>query len=669
MRQSFVRARYVLSHFLTSNLSRLKLTASFLLRVPVLALLLLTIVTPQIAAAAEINISRNQLPVNLGQYLDIYEDPERSLTIDDILAQDIPWQRSDEAIPTLGISESAFWFNLVVTSEDLAGENLILVLEGPTLDRIDFYIVHDEQIVWQETLGDTVSFDEIALPYRITVLAFDLAQQDRETRIYFRIRSQAGIEVPLQITSAEELTKDSQSLLAFFGGFFAFLSLCFALCTVLCYIMRERQFFAYTLFFGCTLIFFLSQTGMGRVWFWGGMESMNNRMGYMSGAGLIASICLIGQSLNLVNAYRDQVVIVLRFIALAMVPALLYFLIIPPDQVSPGNIRTIMMLGLLVAVTVFLMTVLAAYQGSRSAVYLVCSWLLIVLAYSSWLVYKLEFIERSAASSLFSEALVILAALMVLLSLSEFVRSKNEEFVQARLETKAKGDFLRNVSREFLTPVHLILANSKRLLASQSKRLDEGTRQHVATVIKQSDHLHNLINDLLEMAQLESDSFEPEFELVEMSHFLNEVRDMMLPSAMEKELVINTDFASANLLVQTDQARLQHALLNIITNAIKFTDNGEILIGYKAIYFKRRLGIEIFVRDTGRGMSEEFQQRMFEEFAREHPDSESDPQGTGLGIVIVKRMIEKLGGEVQFDSRRNKGSEFFIRLPLRQQYS
>lgn len=164
MRQSFVRARYVLSHFLTSNLSRLKLTASFLLRVPVLALLLLTIVTPQIAAAAEINISRNQLPVNLGQYLDIYEDPERSLTIDDILAQDIPWQRSDEAIPTLGISESAFWFNLVVTSEDLAGENLILVLEGPTLDRIDFYIVHDEQIVWRETLGDTVSFDEIALP-------------------------------------------------------------------------------------------------------------------------------------------------------------------------------------------------------------------------------------------------------------------------------------------------------------------------------------------------------------------------------------------------------------------------------------------------------------------------------------------------------------------------
>jgi signal transduction histidine kinase len=295
--------------------------------------------------------------------------------------------------------------------------------------------------------------------------------------------------------------------------------------------------------------------------------------------------------------------------------------------------------------------------------------LLIVLAYSSWLMYKLEIVERGSLSSQIAESMVILAALMVLFSLTEFVRSKNEEFVQARLETKAKADFLRNVSREFLTPVHLILANSKRLLAAQSHNLDEGTRQHMTTVIKQSDHLHNLINDLLEMAELESESFEPEFELVEMTHFLNEVRDMMLPSALEKELELSTDFASANLLVQTDKSRLQHALVNIITNAIKFTDKGSILLGYKAVYFKRRLGIEIFIRDTGKGMSEKFQQRMFQEFAKEDPGSEKDPQGTGLGMVIVIRMIEKLGGEISFESVKDQGSEFFIRLPLRENLS
>ena len=245
------------------------------------------------------------------------------------------------------------------------------------------------------------------------------------------------------------------------------------------------------------------------------------------------------------------------------------------------------------------------------------------------------------------------------------MRSKGGELVDARAETKAKADFLKNVSREFLTPVHLILANSKRLIAVQSDKLDDPTRQHMTTVIKQSNHLHNLINDLLEMAELEFDSFEPEFELVEMSQFLGGIRNTMSPSIMEKGLQLETEFASANLLVQTDKSRLQHILISIITNAIKFTEKGSILLAYRAIYFQSRLGIEISIEDTGRGMSEEFQQVLFREFSREEEESEKDPQGTGLGLVIVKRMVEKLGGEITFESQRDAGSRFHIRLPLR----
>ncbi len=179
-----------------------------------------------------------------------------------------------------------------------------------------------------------------------------------------------------------------------------------------------------------------------------------------------------------------------------------------------------MALGLSAATCVVVLSGITAAQGSRTALYLFLSWILIILAYSSMLAYRFTLIERNTFSALIGEWMMILAAFTLLLSMFEYVRSKNEELVQFKLETQAKGDFLRNVSREFLTPVHLILANSKRLLAVQSQKLDEDTSQHVDTVIKQSDHLHNLINDLLEMAELESDSFEPEFELVEMSHFL-----------------------------------------------------------------------------------------------------------------------------------------------------
>ena len=141
--------------------------------------------------------------------------------------------------------------------------------------------------------------------------------------------------------------------------------------------------------------------------------------------------------------------------------------------------------------------------------------------------------------------------------MAEFVRSKSGELIEARMDTKSKADFLLNVSREFLAPVHLILANSKRLMASQSDKLDELAKRHVTAVLKQSDRLHNLINDLLEMAELESDSFEPEFELVEMTNFLGEIKNLMSPPVMEKGLELRSEFASANLLVQTDKSRLR----------------------------------------------------------------------------------------------------------------
>jgi signal transduction histidine kinase len=587
------------------------------------------------------------------------------LTLEDIREPDIQWQRSTQVIPTFGLSESAHWFSIVISVDEALNEELVLSMESPGLDRIDFYFVHPDKVVVHKVAGDTIAVSELDQPYRFPVVPYEIATANQQTRLFFRAYSQSGVGIPLTLTTMSDLAANQQNQLAFFGAFFAFFLMCFCACSVFFFFMRDKQFFGYTLFFGGCITFFLAQSGMGRLWLWGSYGEFNNRAAYISAAVVVASFCLLDQPLNLSSRFRGSVDIVLRFLTYAMLLVGLYFLIIPFDLTSSENVSLIIYLSVLVVVTVFIMAGVTALQGSRAAMYLFFTCVMILLSLSSFSLYKFNFIERSTVAPIIGQTLVVIAAFMLLLSLAEFIRTKNEEFAQARMETKAKGDFLRNVSREFLTPVHLILANSKRLLAAQSNKLDEPIRQHMSTVIRQSDHLHNLINDLLEMAELESDSFEPEFELVEMPHFLTEVKDMLLPSAMEKGLDLTTEFASAKLLVQTDKSRLQHALMNILTNSIKFTERGNIKIGYKAVYFRRRLGIEIFTSDTGRGMSKEFQQRMFQEFAKEQPESEKEPKHTGLGMVIVKRMIEKLGGEISFKSEKDTGSEFFIRLPLR----
>ncbi len=614
--------------------------------------------------AAELHVTTNQLPVFLGQYLDYFEDPLQELGIDDMLAAEVSWQHTIRDIPTLGISGSAHWFHITLTGEEMLQEDLVLKLDTPALDRAEFYFIQRGQVVRKTVVGTTIPLSAQDYPFRIPVVPFRLNALNEETQIYIRATSALGVEMPLTVTTIGQLALDQQST-AIFGGILALFTLCFFTCCTLYYFMQEKSFLAYTLFLGGALLLFMALTGLGRIWFLGESPEANSRIVLLSGCILLASLCLIGQCITLDSRYRDSINIVLKFLMYAIVPLSLYYLVIPYQQVSSENVMPLMILALIITVTVLSMAGITALQGSRTATYMFSSWLLVILAYGSFFAHKINLVERASSSMTIGQILSVGAALLLLMSIAEFIRNKNEEFVEARLETKAKGDFLRNVSREFLTLVHLILANSKRLLAAQSNKLEEATRLHIITVIKQSDHLHNLINDLLEMAELESDSFEPEFELVEISHFLDEVRDMILPSALEKGLEITTAFASANLLAQTDKSRLQHALLNLLTNAIKYTDKGTIRVGHKAVYFRRRLGIQIYIQDTGRGMSQDFQKRLFQEFSREKDVSEKAPEGTGLGLIIVKRMIEKLGGEIDFQSTKGEGSAFYIRLPLR----
>lgn len=628
----------------------------------VLALLLLP---ASFVSAAELNITQNQLPVNLGPYLDYFEDPQRTYTIEQMTSDTIEWQRSTQTIPTMGMSKSAHWFCIVLSGEKMLDEDLVLALDTAVMDRVEFYFVEGDTVSRTSLVGDTIPLSQLDYPYRFPVVPFEIAEEGQYSKIIFRAVSSVGVEIPLTLTTVSLLAESQQSVLVFNGALLVMFLFCFGITVILFSYTRDSLFFGIALFFGAGTIFMLTQTGIGRIWFWPESIGANTRISLTSASGMVASLCLIGRALQFENRYRDSINIVLRFLTYSMIPLGLYYLVIPFDQISSDNVIPIMVIGLLVALAVLVMASITAIQGSKAAIYLVTSWVLIILAYSSLLIYKFEIIERSASSSIIGEAFAIAAVVFLLMAMAEFVRSKSDELIDARMETKAKGDFLKNVSREFLTPVHLILANSKRLMAAHSDELDDPTRQHMATVITQSDHLHNLINDLLEMAELESDSFEAEFELVEMSQFLGEIKNTMSPSIMEKGLQLETEFASANLLVQTDKSRLQHILINIITNAIKFTEKGSILLAYKAIYFQRRLGIEISIEDTGRGMSEDFQQVLFREFSREDEDSEKDPQGTGLGLVIVKRMVEKLGGEITFESQKNAGSRFHIRLPLR----
>ena len=620
---------------------------------PVLLLVLCLWFLVPLARAADISITPQQLPLELGQYLDYLEDPDRTLEIEALAADPggFPWVRNTRSIPTLGVSNSAHWFRLRLSLTDFTGtsQTLVMVIRSPVIDNIQVFMLQDGRIVQQEQTGDTIPMSRVSLPLRVPTVPLTGLDMDRSVDVYFRVTSSSGVEFPLSITSLDRLLVQQQWTIAYSGALFTFLTICLVVCSMVYFYLKERVFMVAALFFLAGYLFFLGLTGMGRVWLWPESSSLNTRVIFFAGTVLIMSFCLIGRSFDLRFRYQDSINLILKVLAFSMVPAGIYYLTLPMDKLTSETVLPLMWLGLIVSLVAIFMAVMAAIKGSRTALYMSGAWALMLISYLLTLLYKLGITQRSDFIMTLGYGVFLASMLLLLLTLSEFIRSKARELQSVRHEAYARTDFLRKVSREILTPVHLVLANAKRLFVLD-QALPDTARPQLHSIIKQSNYLHQLINDLLEMAELESDSFELQLELVEMTRFLTQIRDMMNRQAQDKGLTLNTNFSSASLLLQTDKSRLQHAILNLTANAIKYTSSGTVTLGYKAIYFHRRLGIEISVKDTGQGMSEEFKAQLFEEFAREKPAEQANPEGTGLRLTIVTRMVEKLGGEISFES-------------------
>jgi hypothetical protein len=350
----------------------------------------------QSLTAAELNVSLNQLPIQLGLYLDHYEDVAANLTINEVLQGNIPWQRSGQNIPTLGISRSAHWFYITLSSTSRIDENLLLSLNSAVLDRIEVYMVRNNTIEQQYLAGDTIPLSQLEYPFRIPAVPLRLNTDTEPTRVLIRATSPAGVEVPLTLMTTAQFAAQQQGEIAFLGALLALFFLCFVSCAILYYFMRDKPFLAFTLFFGGAVVFFMAQTGLGRVWIWGELSEANSRVSLFAACILVASLCLIGQIISLESRYRELIHIVLRFTTYGMLLLSAYFLVIPFHQISADNIIPLMLLALLITFTVMIMAGITALQGSKTALYLFCSWLLLILAYVSFLAYKVNLVERAA---------------------------------------------------------------------------------------------------------------------------------------------------------------------------------------------------------------------------------------------------------------------------------
>ena len=229
---------------------------------------------------------------------------------------------------------------------------------------------------------------------------------------------------------------------------------------------------------------------------------------------------------------------------------------------------------------------------------------------------------------------------------------------------RAKREFLFNMSHDIRTPMNAIIGFTS--LAATHIDNREQVLDYLKKISTSSQHLLSLINDVLDMSRIESGKVKIEEKAVHLPDLVHDVRSIIQPNVAAKRLSLfidTMDIEDEDII--TDPLRLNQILLNILSNAIKFTPTGGMIslrIAQKNDAPTGRARYEFRIKDNGIGMSEEFQKHIFEEFSREESSTVSGIQGTGLGMSITKNIVDLMGGTIALTSEPGKGSEFIVTL-------
>jgi signal transduction histidine kinase len=230
----------------------------------------------------------------------------------------------------------------------------------------------------------------------------------------------------------------------------------------------------------------------------------------------------------------------------------------------------------------------------------------------------------------------------------------------AQAASEAKSSFLAMMSHELRTPMNGVLGMAHAL---ERTDLTPRQREYVTTLLRSGGGLMTILNDVLDLAKIEAGKFDIEHQPFDLHQKLAKVTELWLPAAAEKGLSLTCEIApDAPHWVMGDGARLRQILLNLLSNAIKFTSTGEV---HLTLVPTAAPGVLAFtVADTGPGMDEETQGRLFKGFTQADSSVGRRFGGTGLGLAISRELAQLMGGDITLESRSGAGSRFTLALPL-----
>lgn len=284
---------------------------------------------------------------------------------------------------------------------------------------------------------------------------------------------------------------------------------------------------------------------------------------------------------------------------------------------------------------------------------------------------QMDLVRDSQLKNNLVETLFIILCIFIVVNIYRTQQQREQKLDHekhiAEESNRAKTIFLSNMSHDLRTPMNAIIGYTN--LARKPEATPEQIQKYLTKIDSSNMYLMALINDMLEMSRIEIGKMELEERPTDLRKMMDEIRDMFEAQMVGKNIAFAVKYDSLrNPVVLCDRNRMNRVILNLVSNAFKFTSEGghvSVTLAEKECIEEGKAAFEIRIKDDGIGISPEFADRVFDAFERERVSTISGVQGTGLGLAIAKNVVTLMGGTIKFESTVGEGTEFFVNVVLK----
>lgn len=607
----------------------------------------------------------NGLP--LGIHLDIFEDREGTLTITEIASDQFAGKFGANKIhpPSFGYTHSVYWVRFTAINPSDEAVKWFLEIEYPYMDYIDLYIPDSTNGFTVKKTGQYRPFSSRDVDYRNFVFSLKEAP-DTERVYYLRFQSEdAMIFVPtlwLEDGFHEKVIQDQTTLGLFYGialamliyNFFLFLS------------VREKAYLYYVFALGNAFFFlFFILDGLASQYLW------PDWVGWANYSLAVSIIVFIFSTVLFTRTFLNTAVAIPKWDRRFFAVSTTYLVGSSVALLLAGYFWGIIVIvcgAAFYCIFLGFITVLCLKSGSRPARYFFIATAILVLGAFTYVLKTLGLIGDSL---LLNNAIKIGGVIQVLvfsLGLADRINTMKKEREEAqqkaiqnlKVAEKLKDEFLANTSHELRTPLNGIIGIAESLIDGAAGAASKQMKTNLSMIVSSGRRLSNLVNDILDLSKLRHREIQIQSKSVSIKILTDIVLSISKPLTAGKEITLINGISQSIPPVNGDENRLQQILINLVGNAVKFTEKGEIIVSAEV----KGGEVEIAVSDTGIGIPQDKLADIFRSFEQVDASTEREYAGTGLGLSITKQLVELHGGQLQVKSTVGKGSTFTFSIPL-----